>query len=242
MQADGGGGVNLFSAELLPVIRFAGDAVAIAVHMFAVAGIAAIERSLASGAHFVAAAVSDRLFDSVPRRYFFLCDCGQVIDAENGDQGAKSAIYDFLTRMCLKIGMTTKANWMFMPGQQWFLPARKRWARWQDYVNGMAITAGFVKARCVLAASPISAKLRPSSICSHYPKVAIGRWTIWRFAISAVTGTSKTLIARTKRRCVVVGDGARVLALACGEQNAKAQRRKVSAFRRHAELVSASYF
>ena len=126
MQADGGGGVNLFSAELLPVIRFAGDAVAIAVHMFAVAGIAAIERSLASGAHFVAAAVSDRLFDSVPRRYFFLCDCGQVIDAENGDQGAKSAIYDFLTRMCLKIGMTTKANWMFMPGQQWFFARKKK--------------------------------------------------------------------------------------------------------------------
>ena len=90
MQADGGGGVNLFSAELLPVIRFAGDAVAIAVHMFAVAGIAAIERSLASGADFVAAAVSDGLFDCVPRRHFFLRDSGEVIDAEEGqdDQGS----------------------------------------------------------------------------------------------------------------------------------------------------------
>ena len=90
MQAGGGGGVDILRAQLLPVIRFAGDAVAIAVHMFAVAGIAAIERSLASGADFVAAAVMDGLFDCVPRRYFFLRNCGQVIHAEEGqdDQGS----------------------------------------------------------------------------------------------------------------------------------------------------------
>ena len=72
MQADGEGGVDILRARLLPVIRFAGDAVAVAVHMFAVARIAAIERSLASGADFVAAAVVDGLLDRVLCSHFFL--------------------------------------------------------------------------------------------------------------------------------------------------------------------------
>ena len=84
MQEGVGGGVDILRAQLLPVIRFAGDAVAVAVHMFAVAGIAAIERSLASGADLVAAGIMDGMFDSVPRCDFFLRNCGEVIDSEEG--------------------------------------------------------------------------------------------------------------------------------------------------------------
>ena len=94
MQAVGGGGVDILRAQLLPVIRFAGDAVAVAVHMFAVAGIAAIERSLASSAYFVAAAIVDGLFDRVPRGHFFLRDCGQVIDAEKGQDDQRSSGFE----------------------------------------------------------------------------------------------------------------------------------------------------
>ena len=69
-------------AVLMATIRFTSNAVAVTVHMFTVAGIAAIKRSFAGGADFVAAAIMDGLLDRIPRRHFFLCDRGEVIDAE----------------------------------------------------------------------------------------------------------------------------------------------------------------
>ena len=75
---------------MLSAVRLTGDAIAIAVHMFAVARIAVMKRSLASGAEFVAATIMDGLLNRIPRRHFFLCDRGEVIDAEEGqdDQGS----------------------------------------------------------------------------------------------------------------------------------------------------------
>lgn len=49
-----------------------------------------MERSLASGADFVAAAIMDGLLDRIPHSDFLLSDRGEVIDAEEGqnDQGS----------------------------------------------------------------------------------------------------------------------------------------------------------
>jgi hypothetical protein len=62
----------LAMGELVPVIRLTCHAVAVAVHMFAVAGVASSERSLAGGADFVAAAIVDGSLHRFARRDFFL--------------------------------------------------------------------------------------------------------------------------------------------------------------------------
>lgn len=53
-------------------MRLTRHTVAIAIHMFAVAGVAAIQRGFAGGADFVAAAVMDGFLDRIARRDFFL--------------------------------------------------------------------------------------------------------------------------------------------------------------------------
>jgi hypothetical protein len=54
------------------VIRLTRHAVAIAVHMFAIAGAAASERGFAGGADFVAAFIIYGLLHRIARRDFFL--------------------------------------------------------------------------------------------------------------------------------------------------------------------------
>lgn len=74
------------------LIRLARDAVSVSVHMFAIAGVAAIERILASRADFVAAAIMDGLFNRIARSDFFLGHGREIIDAEEGqdDKGSGS--------------------------------------------------------------------------------------------------------------------------------------------------------
>lgn len=61
-------------------MRLARNAVTVAIHMLAITGIAAIQRRLAGGAHFVAAAVVDRLLNCVARLYLLLRDGREIVD------------------------------------------------------------------------------------------------------------------------------------------------------------------
>jgi len=55
-------------------MRLASDSVAVTIHMFAIAGIATIQRGLASVADFVAAVIIDGLLHSIARGDFFFRD------------------------------------------------------------------------------------------------------------------------------------------------------------------------
>lgn len=69
-EADGKAGAR--PRSILTAIRLTRHAVSIAVHMFAIAGVAASERGFAGGADFVAAAIVDGLLNRIARRDFFL--------------------------------------------------------------------------------------------------------------------------------------------------------------------------
>jgi hypothetical protein len=84
----------LAMGELVPVIRLTCHAVAVAVHMFAVSGVAASERGFAGGADFVAAAIVDGLLDRIPRRDFVLGHGREVVDGKEGQDDQRSSGFE----------------------------------------------------------------------------------------------------------------------------------------------------
>jgi hypothetical protein len=84
----------LAMGELVPVIRLTCHAVAVAVHMFALAGIAAMERGFAGSADFVAAFIMDGSLHRIARRDFFLGHGREVVDGKEGQDDQRSSGFE----------------------------------------------------------------------------------------------------------------------------------------------------
>jgi hypothetical protein len=75
-------------------MRLTRHAVAIAVHMFAIAGAAAIEGGFAGGADFVAAFIIYGLLHRIARRDFFLGHGREIIDAKEGQDDQRRSEFE----------------------------------------------------------------------------------------------------------------------------------------------------
>lgn|GEM_PF-3003225 len=75
-------------------MRLTRHAVAIAVHMLAIAGAAASERGLAGGADFVAAFIMDGLLHRIARSDFFFGHGREILDGKEGQDDQRSSDFE----------------------------------------------------------------------------------------------------------------------------------------------------
>ncbi len=80
--------------HLIPVIRLARYTVIIAIHVFAITGVAPIERGFAGDADFAATVIMDGFLHRIVRRDFFLGHGREVLDAEEGQDDQRSSGFE----------------------------------------------------------------------------------------------------------------------------------------------------